>query len=47
MPEYKVEAWISFKDEDAEEVLEDRVRGLLLEGAMRCQAGPVVYRIFR
>lgn len=46
MPNYRIEVWCTFKDEDAEDFLEDRVWDLLKAAEIRPQSRPVVYRMF-
>lgn len=46
MPSYRLEAWVAYREDDAEDFLEERIGDLLRTNNIRPQARPVVFRMF-
>lgn len=46
MPDYRAEVWFTYPSEDMEDCLEEHLRDFMNANNMRCQGGPVVFRIY-
>lgn len=46
MPSYRAEVWFHHSEEENEDFLEGQLRDFMNANKMRCQGGPVVFRIY-